>query len=104
MKAITIPILLAVASLAGCGFGSGASRAESTVRDAFGKSSALGTLEAVSCQESRTSAPEAQVKMALYDCQVTTSEYGAVSWCLVDGPVGMGPFPLSCASALSRRY
>ena len=102
MKTITITVPVVVAALAGCGFGSGSSRAESTVRDAFQRTRDLGTLEAVSCEESKTPEPPTEVKIALYDCQVTTSENGEVTWCLVDSPLGMGPFPISCASALSE--
>jgi hypothetical protein len=94
--------LVVVAALAGCGFGSGSSRAKSAVRDAFQQASDLGTLESVSCEESKTPEPPTDVEIALYDCQVTTSENGEVTWCLVDSPAGMGPLPLSCAFALSK--
>jgi hypothetical protein len=100
LKAATITALLVVAALAGCGVGSGSSRAESAVRHTF-ETSDLGTLESVSCQESETPEPPTEVKIALYDCQVTTSENGEATWCLVDGPAGMAPFPLSCAAAIS---
>jgi hypothetical protein len=102
LKAIMIGALVVVAALAGCGFGSGSSRAESAVRDAFQQTSDLGTLESVSCEESKTHKPPTEVEIALYDCRVTTSENGEVTWCLVDSPAGMAPFPLSCASALSE--
>ena len=101
-NAIMIAPLVVVAALAGCGYGSGSSRAESAVRDAFQQTSELGTLESVSCEESKTPEPPAEVEIALYDCQVNTSENGEVTWCLVDSPAGMGPLPLSCASALSE--
>jgi uncharacterized lipoprotein len=101
-NAIMIAPLVVVAALAGCGSGSGSSRAESAVRDAFQQTSELGTLESVSCEESKTPEPPTEVEIALYDCQVTTSENGEVTWCLVDSPAGMGPLPLSCASALSE--
>jgi hypothetical protein len=102
LNAITIAAIVVVAAVAGCGFGSGSSRAESAVRDAFQQTNDLGTLESVSCEESKTPEPPTEVEIALYDCQVTTSENGEVMWCLVDGPAGMAPFPLSCASALSE--
>jgi len=100
-KAITIAALVVVAALAGCGFGSSSARAESAVRDAFGQTSDFGTLESVSCEESKTPEPPTEVEIALYDCQVTTSENGEVTWCLVDSPAGMAPLPVSCASGLS---
>lgn len=96
--------LVVVSALAGCAFGSGASRAESTVRDAFDQTSDLGTLETVSCEDSKTKEPPAEFKIALYDCQVTTSENGQVTWCLIDTPGGMGPVPLSCAAAVAESY
>jgi hypothetical protein len=99
---VVIAALVVVAALAGCGFGSGSSRAESAVRDAFEQSSELGTLESVSCEESETPEPPTEVEIALYDCELTTSENGEVMWCLIDSPAGMGPFPLPCASALSE--
>jgi hypothetical protein len=102
LKAITIAALLVVAALAGCGTGSGSSRAEKAVHHVFQQTSDLGTLESVSCDESKTPEPPTEAKIALYDCQVTTSENGEVTWCLVDGPAGMAPFPLSCAAALSQ--
>jgi hypothetical protein len=101
LKTATITALLVVLA-AGCGFGSGSSRAESAVRDAFERTGDLGTLESVSCEESETPEPPTEVEIALYDCQVTTSENGEATWCLVDSPAGMGPFPLPCASALSE--
>jgi hypothetical protein len=103
MSNAIVAALLVVVALAGCGgSGSGSSRAESAVRDAFEQSSDLGTLESVSCEESETPEPATEVEIALYDCQVTTSEDGESTWCLVDSPAGMGPFPLSCESALSE--
>jgi hypothetical protein len=102
LEAITIAALVVVVALAGCGTGSGSSQAEKTVHDVFQKTSDLGTLKSVSCEESKTPEPPTEAKIALYDCQVTTSENGEVTWCLVDGPAGMAPFPLSCASALSQ--
>jgi hypothetical protein len=102
LKAITIAAVVVVTALAGCGSGSGSSRAEKAVHHVFQQTSDLGTLESVSCEESKTPEPPTQAKIALYDCQVTTSENGEVTWCLVDGPAGMAPFPLSCAAALSQ--
>ncbi len=102
LKATTVAALAGVAFVAGCGSGSGSSRAESTVRDAFQQTNELGTLESVSCEESKTSEPPTEVEIALYDCQVTTSENGEATWCLVESPAGMAPFPLSCAAALSE--
>jgi hypothetical protein len=101
LNATTIAAVFVVGALGGCG-GSGSSRAESAVRDAFQQTSDLGTLESVSCEESETAEPPTEVEIALYDCQVTTSQNGEVTWCLVDGPAGMAPLPLSCASALSE--
>ena len=74
------------------------------MRDAFDQTSDLGTLETVSCEDSKTEAPPAQFKIALYDCQVTTRENGQVTWCLIDTPGGMGPVPLTCASAVADSY
>jgi len=102
LKSITIALLVVVAALAGCGLGSGSSRAESAVHDAFQHTSDLGTLESVSCEESKTPEPPTEAKIALYDCEVTTREHGEATWCLVDSPAGMGPFPLSCAAALAN--
>jgi hypothetical protein len=98
----TVGALVVLVALAGCGFGSGSSRAESAVRDAFERTDDLGTLESVSCKESETPEPPTEVEITLYDCQVTTRENGEVTWCLVDSPAGMGPFPLSCSAALSE--
>lgn len=99
LKRIAIAALVLVATVSGCGFGSGSSRAESAVRDAFEQTHDLGTLESVSCEESETPEPPTEVKIAFYDCQVTTSEDGEVTWCLVDSPAGMAPLPLACESA-----
>ena len=102
LKAIPLAALVLAVAVAGCGFSSGSARAESAVRDVFGQTDKLGTLESVSCEHSKAPQPDTQAELAFYDCQVTTRENGEVTWCLVDSPAGMGPFPISCASALSE--
>jgi hypothetical protein len=104
LKAMPLVALVLAAAVAGCGFSSGGSaRAESAVRDVFGQTDKLGTLESVSCGESKAPQPPTQVELAFYDCQVTTTEDGKATWCLVDGPAGMAPLPVSCASGLPGR-
>ena len=103
LKAIPLAALVLAAAVAGCGFSSGSARAESAVRDVFGQTHKLGTLESVSCEESKAPQPHTQVELAFYDCQVTTTEDGKATWCLVDGPAGMAPLPVSCASGLPGR-
>jgi len=100
LKANLLAALVLAAAVAGCGFSSGSARAESAVRDVFGQTDKLGTLESVSCEESKAPQPHTQVELAFYDCLVTTTEDGKATWCLVDGPEGMAPLPVSCASGL----
>jgi hypothetical protein len=103
LKAIPLAALVLAVAVAGCGFSSGSARAESAVRDVFGQTDKLGTLESVSCEHSKAPQPDTQAELVFYDCQVTTTEDGKATWCLVDGPAGMAPLPVSCASGQPGR-
>jgi hypothetical protein len=59
----------------------------------------FGSLESVSCEESKTPEPP---KLVFYDCQVMTGKNGEMTCCVIDSPAGMGPLPMSCAATFNE--